>query len=156
MSGADQTPQAVQAIRALARLSRVLERSSADLNLAHYRVLSSVADGDERASHVAERLALGKPTVSAAVDALTKRGLLARGDVARDGRAAALSLTPEGAAVLAEVEEQMLARITPLAARTPDADRALESLAWLGEAIDAAVSERLAARAAQRGRGGAS
>lgn len=86
----------VQAVRALARLARALERSSGDLNLAHYRVLAAVADGDERASRVAERLALGKPTVSAAVESLCKRGLLAREVADDDRRAATLSPTPAG------------------------------------------------------------
>src|ERR1700753_1126039 len=94
----------VQAVRALARMARVLERSTGALTLAHYRVLSAVADGDERASLVAARLALGKPTVSAAVESLTKRGLLAREDAAEDRRAATLTLTPAGEAALAEVE----------------------------------------------------
>src|ERR1700754_3304482 len=98
----------VQAVRALARLARALERSSGDLNLAHYRVLSAVAEGDERASRVADRWARGKPTVSAAVESLTKRGLLSREDAAEDRRAATLSLTPAGEAALAEVEGEML------------------------------------------------
>jgi DNA-binding MarR family transcriptional regulator len=146
MADGDRTPDAVQAIRALARMSRVLERSSEGMSLAHYRVLAAVADGDERASLVAARLALGKPSVSAAVDALTKRGLLARSDVERDGRAAALSLTPAGETALAEVEAEMLARVTRLADRTPDREGVLRALASLGVALDEALAERLAAR----------
>lgn len=137
--------QAVQAVRAAARVSRVLERSSLELNLAHYRVLSAVASGDQRASRVAERLAVGRPTVSAAVDSLCARGLLLRADVAEDQRASALSLTPAGQAVLAKIEAEMVARITSLCARTPDAERVLESLAWLGSALDAAMVERATA-----------
>ena len=142
-----------QAIRALARLARQLERSSGDLNLAHYRVLAAVADGDERASRVADRLALGKPTVSAAVESLTGRGLLAREDAAEDRRAATLSLTPAGEAALAEVERGMLERLDEFFARTPDPDAVLDSLAHLGEALDEVAAERLAARMARRGGG---
>ncbi|HEX4306165.1 MAG TPA: MarR family winged helix-turn-helix transcriptional regulator [Solirubrobacterales bacterium] len=136
----------VQAIRALARMARQLERSSGDLNLAHYRVLAAVADGDERASRVADRLALGKPTVSAAVESLTKRGLLSREDAAEDRRAATLALTPAGEAALAAVEDEMLGRLDDLCARTPDPDAVLGSLARLGEALDEVAAERLAAR----------
>lgn len=131
-----------RAVRALARASRVLERSTTELNLPHYRVLSAIASGDERASRVAARLALGKPTVSAAVESLCQRGLVLRGDVDGDQRAAALSLTPEGEVVLGRVEAEMIARISDLAARTPDPARVLESLAWLGTAIDEALAER--------------
>lgn len=136
----------VQAIRALARLARLLERSSGDLNLAHYRVLSAVADGDERASRVAERLALGKPTISAAVESLCKRGLLSREDATDDRRATRLSLTADGEAALAEVERGMIGRIDELLARTPDADEALAALGRLGEALDQVADERAAAR----------
>ncbi|HEY3712815.1 MAG TPA: MarR family winged helix-turn-helix transcriptional regulator [Amycolatopsis sp.] len=133
---------AVLAVRALARASRVLERSSADLNLAHYRVLSAVASGDERASLVAQRLALGRPAISSAVEALTKRGLLVRGDVDGDQRATALSLTPAGEELLARTEAEMVERVTGLAARTPDGDRLLETLVWLGSAIDDVMAEK--------------
>jgi DNA-binding MarR family transcriptional regulator len=136
----------VQAIRALARLARALERSSGDLNLAHYRVLSAVADGDERASRVADRLALGKPTVSAAVESLCKRGLLSREDAAEDRRAAILTLTPAGEAALVEVERGMIERIDVFLDRTPDAAQVVESLGQLGEAIDEVMSERAATR----------
>ena len=139
----------VQAIRALARMARQLERSSGDLNLAHYRVLAAVADGDERASRVADRLALGKPTVSAAVESLTKRGLLSREDAADDRRAATLTLTPAGEAALAAVEEGMLERLDDLCARTPEPDAVLDALARLGEALDEVADERLAARKAK-------
>jgi DNA-binding MarR family transcriptional regulator len=140
-----------QAIRALARLARQLERSSGDLNLAHYRVLAAVADGDERASRVAARLALGKPTVSAAVESLTKRGLLAREDDGEDRRAATLTLTAAGKAALAEVEGEMVTRLDEFFGRTPDPDTVLTALAQLGEALDEVADERLAARMANRG-----
>ncbi len=131
-----------QAIRALARMSRVLERSSSELNLAHYRVLSAIASGDQRASRVASRLALGRPTVSAAVDALCKRGLIQRAGVKDDQRAASLSLTRDGEAVLNRVEAEMVRRLDLLCARTPDGAQVMQSLAWLGPAIDEAVAER--------------
>jgi DNA-binding MarR family transcriptional regulator len=136
----------VQAVRALARMARVLERSTGDLNLAHYRVLSAIADGDERASRVADRLALGKPTVSAAVESLAKRGLLSRADAADDRRVATLSLTAAGEAALAAVEDEMLERVDDLCARTPDPGQLLESLGHLGEALDEVAAERLAKR----------
>jgi DNA-binding MarR family transcriptional regulator len=138
----------IQAIRALARLARALERSSGDLNLAHYRILSAVADGDERASRVADRLALGKPTVSAAVESLCRRGLLSRTDAADDKRAATLTLTPAGEAALVAVESVMIERIDNLTDRTPDGARVIESLGQLGAALDEVAAER----AAQRGR----
>jgi DNA-binding MarR family transcriptional regulator len=134
---------AVEAVRALARVSRVLERASGELNLAHYRVLSAIASGHQRASHVAVRLALGKPAVSVAVDSLVQRGLVTRTGVTTDQRAASLSLTAQGAAVLERAESQMVERVSRLCGRTPDAARVLTSLAWLGAALDDAAADRL-------------
>ena len=142
----DERARVVQAVRALARASRVLERASGELNLAHYRVLSAVASGDERASRVAARLALGKPTVSAAVDALCRRGLLTRTAEPGDQRAIALSLTGAGRSLLKRVEDEMVATISSLSARTPDPAQVIESLGWIGGAIDQARAERIAAR----------
>jgi DNA-binding MarR family transcriptional regulator len=136
-----------EAIRALARAATVLERSSSELSLAHYRVLSSIASGQERASHVARNLALGKPAVSAAVDSLRKRGLIERLEVDGDQRAATLRLTGDGQRLLAEVEDEMRQRLRDLCGRTPDAERMLEALVWLGRALDDRRAERSAARA---------
>jgi DNA-binding MarR family transcriptional regulator len=134
----------VEAVRALARASSVLERSSDELSLGHYRVLSAIASGQERASHVAARLALGRPAVSAAVESLCERGLVARFEVDGDHRAVTLRLTGEGEQLLARVEGEMRGRLRDLAVRTPDGDRLLESLVWLGQAIDEWRSERRA------------
>jgi DNA-binding MarR family transcriptional regulator len=144
--GTPDPPSGVEAVRALARATRVLERASEELSLAHYRVLSAVASGDERASRVANRLAIGKPTVSAAVDALVQRGLLVRSVVDEDQRVAALHLTSDGVALLARVEAEMIRRIDDLCARTPDGRQLLESLVWLGIAIDDVAAQRAAAR----------
>jgi DNA-binding MarR family transcriptional regulator len=142
--GTEHSALQVEAVRALARASRFLERASDELSLAHYRVLAAVASGDERASRVAVRLAIGKPTISAAVDALSQRGLLVRSEVADDQRAVALRLTPEGVALLSRVETDMTERMRQLCARTPDGDQLVESLVWLGSAIDEIQAERAA------------
>jgi DNA-binding MarR family transcriptional regulator len=137
---------AVDAVRALARASRLLERATGELSLSHYRVLAAVASGEERASRMAARLALGRPAISAAVDSLCQRGLLTRVEVEGDARAIALALTPHGREVLVQAETEMVRRIEELAARTPDPVRLLESLAWLGPAIDQVHAAGRAAR----------
>jgi DNA-binding MarR family transcriptional regulator len=135
---------AIDAVRALARASRVIERVSAPLSLADYRVLAAIASGEARASRLADRLAIGKPAISASVDSLCKRGLLDRSVVEGDQRATSLSLTADGSALFAEVEGTMAAGIAALAERTPDPARMLEALAWLGEAIETVMVERAA------------
>lgn len=138
--------RAVEAVRALARASSVLERSSSDLSLAHYRLLAAIAQGDERASNIARKLAIGKPTVSVAVESLCRRGLLFRSGVAGDQRAEALHLTPAGETLLEQVEAEMISRINDLCDRTPDGEQLIDSLVWLGAAMDSRRADRLAAR----------
>jgi DNA-binding MarR family transcriptional regulator len=143
------TARQIDAVRALARATRVLERASGELSLAHYRVLAAIASGDERASRVANRLAIGKPTVSAAVEALAQRGLLVRSAVDGDQRVAVLHLTLEGQALLARVEAKMISRIDDLCERTPDPEQLMDSLVWFGAAIDDWQAQRTAERQAE-------
>jgi DNA-binding MarR family transcriptional regulator len=134
------------ALLAAARLARVLDKAASELGLAHYRFLTLVAAGDERASRLAERLALGKPAVSAAVGALVAQGLLTRDDVKGDQRAIRLRLTDEGRAVLARTETAMAARLSELVEATKDPAATMQALVALGEAIDRDLAERRAAR----------
>lgn len=139
------SPVSVDAIRGLARASRLLERASAELNLPQYRVLASIASGDERASRIADRLALGKPTISATVESLRQRGLITRTCVDEDQRAAALRLTADGQAALEAAERTMTQRIEELAARTPDPVAVVQALVWLDGAVESLMAERAAA-----------
>jgi DNA-binding MarR family transcriptional regulator len=132
----------IRAVRALARASSVLERASSELSLAHYRVLAAISSGSAMASRIADRLAVGKPTISAAVEALERRGLLERLAVEGDQRAATLRLTVEGELLLHQVEAEMTARLDDLCGRVADPARLLEALVWLGEAIDSRMAER--------------
>jgi DNA-binding MarR family transcriptional regulator len=120
---------------------RILERASGELNLAHYRVLSAVASGEERASRVAQRLALGKPTVSAAVEALSHRGLLDRRTASGDQRAIVLQLTREGEELLERAEADMVGVLERLLAGTQDEDQVFATLARLGTAMDRQATE---------------
>jgi DNA-binding MarR family transcriptional regulator len=142
-----------EAVRALARLARLLERSTGELSLAHYRVLSAIAEGDQRASRLAQRLALGRPAVSAAVESLSARGLLERRTVDGDLRGSSLRLTAAGRRVLDRAESAAAAELAALVTRTADPDGVLRALAALGPAVEEAAAERHAARTAQHSGG---
>jgi DNA-binding MarR family transcriptional regulator len=103
-----------RAARTIALLARVLERAAGDLTLAQYRVLALVAAGDERATLLAGRLAITKPSVSAVVEGLAERGYLAREPVDGDRRAVRLSMTRAGAHALVAAEAAMAERLAPL------------------------------------------
>jgi DNA-binding MarR family transcriptional regulator len=117
-------------------MARTLERRSGELTLSQYRVLEAVAAGDQRASRVAARLAIGKPTISASVEYLCQRKLLTRSRVADDQRAVELQLTVAGAAVLRSAQASMLERIEAVCAHTPDPELTMRVLTWLAPAFD--------------------
>jgi len=103
-----------RAARTIALLARALERAAGDLTLAQYRVLALVSAGDERATLLAGRLAITKPSVSAVVDGLAERGYLVRAAVDGDRRAIRLGITAAGAKALRTSEDAMAERLEPL------------------------------------------
>jgi DNA-binding MarR family transcriptional regulator len=135
---------AVEAVRALARVARVIERASDDLSFADYRVLAAITSGDQRATRLAQRLALGKPAISASIESLSKRGLIVKSSVEGDNRAVALSLSPQGAEAFASTERRMAEALEELAAETPDESAVIHSLIWLGESVEHLQAQRFA------------
>ena len=106
-----------RAARALTLAARALERAAAarDLTLAQFRVLALIAAGDERSTLLAERLAVAKPTITAVVDGLVDRGLVAREAVVGDRRSIRVALTPAGVVALRAAEREMSETIPRLA-----------------------------------------
>ena len=135
----------VRATRALALAARSLERAvgGSDLTLAQFRVLSLVAEGDERSSLLADRLAVAKPTITAVVDGLVERGLLARAAVAGDRRSIRLSLTPEGVTALRTAEREASAALEGILVHARERDTLLAALIDLDDALAARSQARL-------------
>ena len=122
----------------------MLERAAAPLSLADFRVLSSIESGEDRASRLAQRLAVGKPAISATVDSLAKRGLVLRAKVEGDQRATALALTEEGAAEFGQAKERVAARLSAVTDATSDPARSIRILAELGDVIESVLAARRA------------
>jgi DNA-binding MarR family transcriptional regulator len=139
-----------EASRAMALLGRTLERACADLTLAQYRVLAMVASGDARASKLAERLAVAKPTVTAVVDGLVDRGYLLREAVPGDRRSASIVVTPDGRARLAAAEDAMSTRLERLLVAVSDREAFVRGLAEIDAAMRSELQERLEAALAAR------
>jgi DNA-binding MarR family transcriptional regulator len=129
-------------VRTLARLSRLLEHSDTGLSLPQFRLLAMVAQGDERATALAGRLSLSKPTITAAVDGLVERGLVARAVVEGDRRAVNVQITPAGRDALAEAEARMAERLRPVFERCDDPGAVAAALGQLERALDAVAAER--------------
>lgn len=132
---------AVAAVRALVRVSRILERSLGELSLPHYRVLAAISAGDEIASRVASRLAIGRPAVSAAVASLCERGFLVRSDVAGDLRASGLRLTELGWDALTRADTAMSDELRRLAAKTVHPESVIDTLGLFNDAVTARYAE---------------
>jgi DNA-binding MarR family transcriptional regulator len=107
-------------------------------------LLVMVATGDERATQLAGRLALSKPTVTAVVDGLVERGMLARSEVTGDRRAVRLTLTAAGRAALAGTEATMAEQLVRLMARCDDPRLVIGGLSELGHALERASAARMA------------
>jgi long-chain acyl-CoA synthetase len=127
-------------------LARVLERSCGDLTLPQYRLLAMISEGSERATALAGKLALAKPSVSAMVEALVERELVTRARVDGDRRAVRLQLTPAGEAALCGAEVTMAENLQPLLDRCDDPAVVDAALAQLATALDAAFADRIATR----------
>lgn len=146
------TESTLAAARTLAHLARLVERASSDLSLPQYRILSLVARGDERATVLAGRLALTKPTVSALVDNLAERGLLERGTVEGDRRSVRLAVTDAGRASLAGAETAMADVLDALFGQMQRRDELLAGLAELGDVMRAEREQRIDKKLANEAR----
>lgn len=136
----------------LARLARLLERACGDtdgpaLTLAQYRLLAMIGGGATKASQLAGKLALAKPTVSATVDTLVERGWVERTTAADDRRVVQLSITRAGHAVLERADAAMRARLDDVLRHVAHAAAVRSALAALGDGLDEWRDERRAARA---------
>ena len=128
----------VEAGRALATGARALERVLGDMTLAQFRVLSVVASSPERASRIAERADMSRPSLSGLLDGLASRGWVERRVVAGDRRGVRLEVTPNGHAALrraqAAVSEAMAAILVDVPFDERDAVR--RALVVLARAVD--------------------
>lgn len=123
-------------VETLSRLARILERASGELSLSHYRVLAMVSAGDGRASRLAGRLALGKPAISAAVESLVSRGLLARSDSDPDRRATRLQITAKGREALITEESLMCVALGDLLSHATKPTAILAAISDVALALD--------------------
>jgi DNA-binding MarR family transcriptional regulator len=138
------TSNLTDSVRALVRVTRMLEHASTELSLPQYRLLVMVSRGDQRASKLALRLALSKPTVTAVVDGLVERGLLVRSEVPGDRRAVELSLTEAGGDALARADAAMGERLARVLDHCTDPDSSRSALLQLAAAVELVVAERVA------------
>lgn len=96
------------------------------LTLSQYGLLEPLADrADARVSELAEQAGIAPSTASRILDALERRGIVARKREARDRRGVAVALTRAGAEVLSREHEWLRARQRDFYKSLPTDERAL-------------------------------
>lgn len=90
----------------VALAARALERQLSELTLAQLRILSLVDADPGRASTLAERAAMSRPTLSGLIDGLVNRGWVERHLVDGDRRGVTLRITPAGSVALARALDE--------------------------------------------------
>ncbi len=131
-------------MRVLARLYRLIESADAGLTLPQYRVLAALAQGGVRSAHLAERLAVRGPTLTAIADALVHAGLATRESEPGDRRVVRLHATEAGEAALRHADGCYLARLDPVLDAIDHPDRLVGDLVAVGDALDERIRVRLA------------
>ena len=123
--------------------------ATVDLSLPQYRILGLLDEHPAVSSHLAERLAVRPPTITAVVDGLVARGLVERrGDVV-DRRRVDHVLTDVGRRLLADADAAVNARLADIAGCVGDAgavEEAFDGLATWRRALVAYRAARTVAR----------
>ena len=120
-------PQATRLIAADIR------RSGLEIEPFYIHLLRILSKGDRNLGELADVFSVSAPTMSKTVSTLEGRGWVQRRRSDQDGRVVLVSLTPDGADLLARAEDYELTRIQERLASLDDDDRerlfaALETL----------------------------
>ncbi len=131
------TPEPIPSVVAIDSGRRSLGRTAAwlakqveiglgtvDLSVSQYRILSLLDESAAASSHLAERLAVRPPTITAVVDGLVARGLVERRPVVGDRRRVDHVLTAEGHRVLDAADAAVEARLRGVTDAMDDPDAA--------------------------------
>lgn len=129
--------RSVLGARIIVLLFRVLEQAAkqTELTIPQFRFMLTLRRGPRRVSDLASLSGIGRPTASALVSDMERKGLIYRTPDGVDGRAVELRLTDEGLRRYAALDERLAETFDAL---LPDdlRDPVLDSLAALAEELD--------------------
>jgi DNA-binding MarR family transcriptional regulator len=132
------------AVLALARGSRLVEHGLGEMSLPQFRVLTLIATSPERASALAEKAAVSRPSLTGVLDGLETRGWVRRVEVSGDRRGVGLEVTRDGRVALRAAERSVAHHLADVLAELPEAERAatVQGLEALGRALTLRATAR--------------
>lgn len=127
----------IPGIRLLARLARVAEQvcQTTGISLPQYRLLVTISGEPQRASELAARVGVSRPTLTSLVNGLEDGGMLRRVPVPTDRRGIRLEPTEAGRAAVARAERALSDRLLQLVDRGT-AQVVSDVVAGLADALD--------------------
>jgi DNA-binding MarR family transcriptional regulator len=137
-------PAPLLAVRAVVAIYREFEQLTrrSDISLAQYRLMLYLRTGPKRAGEIAAAVAVAKPTVSLALNALREKGWITSSTDEADGRATRILITKAGKARMESFEAELAARIAPMLGGA-DAETLCTALATAYVAMGATREARL-------------
>jgi len=144
LTSLDDQTDAIEALLAILRIARVLERIDAGVSPQQYRMLKLIGEGGERSARLAEKLAVARPTLTATADSLVAAGLACREAEPGDRRVVRLRLTKAGQAAVLRADSAYSEWFGALLDHTGQRGQIIADLL----ALDAAMTERHRARTA--------
>lgn len=131
-------PDFIPGIRLLARLARVAEKACQEsgISLPQYRLLVSISSHPQRASDLALRVGVSRPTLTSLVDGLAQSNLLRRVPVPSDRRGIQLEPTDEGHDAIRRAESVLSSRLLELVPRD-----VASAVAPVVSAVEAALNQ---------------
>lgn len=136
MDAPETPPAEADAVLAIMRMSRALERLDAGLSPQQYRILKLAGAGGERSARLAQRLAVAKPTLTSIADSLVAAGLARREAEKGDRRVVRLRLTEAGDAAVTRADAVYGEWMREMLALTGDPAGVQAALARLSGALD--------------------
>jgi DNA-binding MarR family transcriptional regulator len=144
LTSLDDQADAIEALLAILRVTRVLDRIDAGVSPQQYRMLKLIGEGGERSARLADKLAVARPTLTATADSLVAAGLAYREAEPGDRRVVRLRLTAAGQAAVARADVAYAEWFGALLDHTGRREQIVSDLL----ALDNAMTERRRARAA--------
>jgi len=138
-------PELLAAVRGVALAARMIEHHLDAMTLAQLRIMTLIERDPIRASALAERAALSRPTLSGLLDGLAAKGWIDRCAVDGDRRGVTLAITDVGRRALTAAQQESTRALAGLLDELPARRRAaaIDALGSLATAVQIRHDRRM-------------